>query len=77
MPSSEDKVIQFYISRLKDKDVAVLLKTISALVEFGAKAKDALPVLEEVFKNHKDVEVKKAAQEAGRRIYMLVKQEGG
>lgn len=70
MASSQDKVIKFHISRLKDKSSDVLLKTIEQLVTFGADAEDALPLLEELFKNNEDVEVRKAAQDAGRSIYL-------
>ena len=74
MASSEEKVIQYHISRLKDKNPEVLLKTIKALVEYGEKAKDALPLLEELFKNSGDPDVKKAAQQAGRVIFLKVKE---
>ena len=72
MASSQDKVISFHISRLKDKSSDVLLKTIEQLVTFGADAKDALPLLEELFKTNEDVEVRKAAQDAGRSIYLQI-----
>lgn len=67
--SSEDKVIQFHISRLRDKNPEVLLKTIQELVQFGAKAKPALPALRELFLSSDNLDVKKAAQQAGRVIF--------
>jgi DUF1009 family protein len=73
MQSSEDKVIQFHIARLKDKNPDVLTKTIQELERFGAKADAALPILEELFRTSDDVGVKKAAQQAGRSIYLAVK----
>ncbi len=70
MASSQDKVIRFHISRLKDKNSDVLLKTIEQLLTFGADAEEALPLLEELFKTNEDIEVRKAAQDAGRFIYL-------
>ncbi|NDJ87234.1 MAG: HEAT repeat domain-containing protein [Chloroflexi bacterium] len=72
MADAETKVIQFHISRLKDKNPEVLMKTIKELVKFGAKSKEALPHLETVFKSHPDVEVRKAAHAAGLHIYKQV-----
>ncbi len=75
--SSEDKVIQFHISRLRDKNPDVLLKTIQELVQFGAKAEPALPTLKDIFENTDNLDVKKAAQQAGRAIFAQVKSERG
>lgn len=75
MASSKDKVLQFHISRLKDKNIDVLLRTIQELVKFGAAAEDALPELERIFRTHEDTTVKKAAQLAGYEIYQKVKAE--
>jgi hypothetical protein len=73
MVSSQQKVLQFHISRLKDKSPEVILRTIQELVKFGAEAKEALPVLEQVYRNHEDPTVKKAAQLAGIEIYNATK----
>jgi hypothetical protein len=75
MASSQDKVISFHISRLKDKRSDVLLKTIEQLVTFGADAQDALPLLEDLFKTSEDIDVRKAAQDAGRSIYLQVQEQ--
>ncbi|MCB9435716.1 MAG: HEAT repeat domain-containing protein [Anaerolineales bacterium] len=72
--SSKEKVIQYHISRLKDKNPEVLLKTIQELAQFGKDAADALPLLESLFWNSEDVSVKKAAQYAGR---VILQQIGG
>jgi hypothetical protein len=76
MVSSEDKMINFHISRLKDKQVDVLLRTIEALEKFGDKAERALPALEDLYKSATDPEVKAAAQRAGRTIFLKVKEAG-
>lgn len=73
MKTSEDKIIQFLIARLKDKNPDVLVKTISDLEAYGAKAKAALPILEALVKNSGDVNVRKVAQTAGRTIYIAIK----
>ncbi len=73
--SSQDKVIQFHISRLKDKNQEVLLRTIKELVQLGARAEPALAGLEELFRTAPDPEVKQAAQQAGRIIFTAVQAE--
>lgn len=75
MASSQEKMVQFHISRLKDKNIDVLLRTIEALAQFGADAAEALPVLEQVYRNHENPEVRKAAQKAGYRIYSQTKDD--
>ena len=62
MASSQQKVVQFHISRLKDKNPEVLLRTIQELAAFGADAAEALPILEQVYRNHDDPQIKRAAQ---------------
>jgi hypothetical protein len=76
MPSSEDKMIDFHISRLKDKQVDVLLRTIEELERLGAKASRALPALEQLFKTSPDPNVKAAAKRAGYNIFMKSKEDG-
>lgn len=73
MQSSEDKIIQFHIARLKDKNSEVLLKTITELERYAEKAKAALPLLEMLYKTSEDESVKNAAKQAGRNIYFAVK----
>lgn len=70
--SSKEKVIQYHISRLKDKNPEVLVKTIQELAQFGKDAADALPLLESLFWTSEDVGVKKAAQLAGRTILQQI-----
>ncbi len=73
MASSEDKMIDFHISRLKDRQAEVLLRTIEELLKFGAKAERALPALEAVYKSATDPNVKEAAHRAGRTIFFATK----
>ncbi len=61
------KLLAFHIARLKDKNADVRLKSIHELAQLGDA--EALPVLEELFKNDSDSEVRRAAQEAGKTIY--------
>lgn len=73
MASSQEKVIAFHLSRLKDKRPDVRLNSIAELQAMGADAEDALQALEECFKEADEPEVKKAAQEAGYAIFLAVK----
>lgn len=61
------KLLEYHISRLKDKRVDVRLESIRELVLLNDAS--ALDALREVFLNDSDLEVRKAAQEAGRIIY--------
>jgi HEAT repeat protein len=59
--------VEYHISRLKDKNVEVRLKAIKELELLGHP--DALDALKDVVTNDADIDVRKAAQEAGRVIY--------
>ncbi len=61
------KLVTYHISRLKDKSPEVRLKSIQELAELGDP--EALEPLQEAFRTDPDLEVRKAAQEAGRVIY--------
>lgn len=65
--SVNKKLLAYHIGRLKDKNPEVRLKSIQELEQLGDP--EALNVLREVFENDTDVEVRKAAQEAGRAIF--------
>ncbi len=73
MATSEDKMIDFHISRLKDKQAEVILRTIEELLKFGGRAERALPALEAVYKSATDPIVKEAAHRAGRTIFFASK----
>jgi len=61
------KLVAYHISRLKDKNPDVRLKSIQELAQLGDT--DALAALEQLFKSDGDKDVRKAAQEAGLTIY--------
>ncbi|MEL6149280.1 MAG: HEAT repeat domain-containing protein [Chloroflexota bacterium] len=60
-------VVNYHIKRLKDKSPDVRLNAIDELRKIGDA--DALEPLQEVYKSDDNVDVKKAAQEAGRAIW--------
>lgn len=62
-------VVDFHISRLKDKSPEVRVKSARELGLLGDVA--ALEALEELFRTETDPAVKKAIQEAGRRLYKI------
>ncbi|MFN8529650.1 MAG: HEAT repeat domain-containing protein [Anaerolineae bacterium] len=65
------KLVAYHLSRLKDKSADIRLKSIQELSQLGDA--EALPALEQLFKTDPDVNVRKAAQEAGIRIYTSTK----
>lgn len=62
------RVVNYHIGRLKDKNPEVRLKSIEELRLIGDIA--ALDPLKEVFETDEDPAVRKAAQEAGRQIFV-------
>lgn len=62
------KLVTYHIGRLKDKNSDVRLKSIEELKELGDP--EALEALQEVYKHDSDPAVRKAAQEAGRAIFL-------
>lgn len=66
--SSIKRVVEYHINRLTDKNPETRLKSIKELELIGDVA--ALDVLQEIYKSDEDVEVRKAAQAAGRSIYL-------
>jgi len=67
------KLVAYHIARLQDKNREVRLKAIAELVLLADA--DALEALQSVFENDADMEVRKAAQEAGRSIFLKRKQQ--
>jgi HEAT repeat protein len=65
--SVNKKLLTYHIGRLKDKNPEVRLKSIQELAQLGDP--EALTVLQEVFNTDADVDVRKAAQDAGRAIF--------
>jgi HEAT repeat protein len=62
------QLVHYHIARLKDKNPTVRLKAINELALLGDA--EALDVLKAVFRDDADAEVRKAAQEAGRTIFL-------
>jgi len=62
------KVIEYHINRLKDKNPDIRLKAIKEL-ELLAHP-DAMDALKSVYEDDEDEEVRKAAKEAGRTIFL-------
>ncbi len=66
--SLNKKLVTYHIARLKDRRVDIRLDAIHELAELGDP--EALAALQETFKTDSDLEVRKAAQEAGRQIFV-------
>jgi HEAT repeat protein len=62
------RVVQYHINRLKDKRPEIRLEAIRELELLGDT--DALEPLRECFDNDDDKAVRKAAQQAGRTIFL-------
>ena len=65
------QIVEYHISRLKDKSSNVRLKAIQELVllEDG----DALEALKDVFETDSNDDVRKAAQIAGRELFLKLR----
>lgn len=61
------KLVEYHIARLKDKNPQIRLQAIQELKLLEAVS--AIDVLQEVFDNDSDEEVRKAAQQAGRELF--------
>lgn len=62
------KLVEYHISRLKDKSAEVRLKAIQELELLSDI--DSLEALQEIFKNDPNEDVRRAAQQAGRTIFI-------
>lgn len=69
---SKDRMVEYHIARLKDKRASIRLDSIKQLVLL--QATEALEVLKEIFENDPDADVRKAAQQAGREIFLKSKE---
>jgi HEAT repeat protein len=69
MPSAKERMIAYHLARLKDKSPDVRVKSIEELALL--QATQALSALEETFRTDPDEEVRKAAQKAGRELWLL------
>jgi HEAT repeat protein len=75
MNTSTKRIVAYHIARLQDKSVEVRLKAISELSHTADQ--EALDALRAVFENDTDVSVRKAAQEAGRAVFLNIKGQDG
>ncbi len=66
--SVNKKLVEYHIARLKDRNAEVRLKSIQELADLGDP--EALDALRETFRSDIDFEVRKAAQDAGRAIFL-------
>lgn len=66
--SPNKKLVAYHIARLKDRNVEVRLNSIRELADLGDS--EALNALRETFRTDPDVDVRKAAQAAGRVIFL-------
>lgn len=69
MSSAIERMVAYHLARLNDKNPEVRIKSIEELALL--KATQALDALEAVFRTDPDQEVRKAAQKAGRVLWML------
>ena len=63
-----NRLLEYHLSRLKDKSPAARISAIQELVHIGDSS--VLEALQEVYKTDPDEEVRKAAQKAGREIFL-------
>ncbi len=68
-----NRVIDYHIGRLRDKNPDVRLKSINELKLIGDPA--ALEPLEQLYRNDPDPEVRKAAQAAGLEIFLKTRKK--
>ena len=68
------RLVEYHVSRLKDKSPEARIKAIQELVLLEDIS--VLDALQELFKNDPDEEVRKAAQQAGREIFVKAKAKG-
>jgi hypothetical protein len=73
MTSSNKRIIAYHIARLQDKSRDVRLKSIAELALLADE--DALSALRTLVEKDTDTEVRKAAQEAGRAIFIKLKEQ--
>lgn len=71
--SSMKRIVNYHISRLQDKSRDVRLKAIAELALLPDM--DAFKALQSVFENDDDIEVRRAAQEAGRAVFIKIKEQ--
>lgn len=68
-----NKLLEYHLSRLKDKSPQARINAIQELVHLGDSS--VLDALQEVYKTDPDEDVRKAAQKAGREIFLKTRTE--
>jgi HEAT repeat protein len=68
-----NKLLEYHLGRLKDKNPQARINAIQELVHIGDSS--VLEALQEVYKTDPDEEVRKAAQKAGREIFLKTRAE--
>lgn len=68
MASTHKKILRYHIGRLQDRQREVRLASIRELEDMGDP--EALESLQKVFDTDVDIEVRRAAQAAGRNIFL-------
>lgn len=66
--SSTKRIVEYHIARLQDKSPEIRLKAIKELELL--EAVDALDALRHLYSSDSDSQVRRAAQEAGRAIFL-------
>lgn len=67
------QLVHYHISRLQDKNPAARLKAINELALLGDP--EALDALKAVYRDDVDADVRKAAQDAGRVIFLKQREQ--
>jgi len=63
------KIVEYHMARLQDKQAATRLDAIKELLLL--EATDALEILQKVYQEDEDEEVKRSAQNAGRELFKI------
>ncbi len=70
---ADKRIISYHLSRLQDKNRDTRLKAIHELGLLGDP--DTLEALQEIFNSDPDPDIRKAAQEAGRAIFVKKREQ--
>lgn len=73
--SVTEKIVAYHVGRLKDKNPDIRLKSIDELAQLGSA--EALDALRAVFETDPVLEVRRAAQDAGRAIFLKQQSSSG
>lgn len=72
--SATERLIAYHLARLQDKNPAIRVRSIEELALL--EATEAYSTLEQIFRTDPDEGVRRAAQEAGRSLYLKMRQNG-